>query len=74
MSKPIPISTTRTLEDAAHFFDIQQRAKLARPVEQGRDILESTPAAVIHQRETDIADKSFAQRCVDAARYQRDRL
>jgi len=43
MSKPIPISTPRTLEDAAHFHDIQQRAKLARPVEQGRDILESTP-------------------------------
>jgi len=43
MAKLIPISTSRTLEDAAHFFDIQQRAKLARPVQQGRDILESTP-------------------------------
>jgi len=54
MAKLIPISTSRTLEDAAHFFDIQQRAKLARPVEQGRDILKSqiaNPTVPIRQRD-----------------------
>lgn len=57
---PTKIDRSRTVEEAARFKDVVDRANAARPVDTGRDIL----------RQGD----SFAERCVRFSAAARDRL
>ncbi len=56
---PIKPNRNSAVEHAAHLKDIRDRERAARPVEQGRDILEHRPVDGMDERFGFAADSDY---------------